>query len=158
VEIIGGLLSIWGIVLFFYGQIVIGIVVALAGFGICMNELDKQKQQKLQNEKIAREKQLKEKQKTTVSKSTSTYRKPNNSKIKDTFDDDYEEYVQIRFDNYLRIYTYIAPRGKKLIPGSRIRIRTHEGIKTVTVVKGNYKQKRMHDLNYKVLNVVERDV
>lgn len=66
---------------------------------------------------------------------------------------DYEEYVEVRFNNYYRTYTYLAPIGRLLKAGDRINIVTNDGIKSVTVVKGNYKCLKKTDMIYKRINI-----
>lgn len=67
---------------------------------------------------------------------------------------DFEVYVIIRFDNYYRDYTYLAPKDKFLQTNERVRIATKEGPKYVTVVKGNHKCPRKTDMTYKRLEIL----
>ena len=65
-----------------------------------------------------------------------------------------EEYVIIKFDNYYREYTYLAPKNRVLKANERVKIATNQGPKMVTVVKGNYKSPRKTDMMYKRLDVL----
>ena len=66
-----------------------------------------------------------------------------------------EVYVIVRFDNYPKLYTYLAPTNRFLKSGERVRIRTSAGeIKYVTVVKGNHKCPVKTDMHYSRLNIV----
>ena len=67
---------------------------------------------------------------------------------------DFEVYVIIRFDNYYRDYTYLAPKDRFLQTNERVRIATKEGPKYVTVVKGNHKCPRKTDMTYKRLEIL----
>ena len=85
------------------------------------------------------------------------YIKSNNVKSKNNSNNQkrMEVYVIVRFDNYPKEYTYLAPKDRFLKSGERVRIRTSAGeIKYVTVVKGNHKCPIKTDMYYSRLEII----
>ena len=96
--------------------------------------------------------------KNEENKSTNNrYTKSNNVKSENNSNNQkrMEVYVIVRFDNYPKQYTYLAPTDRFLKSGERVRIRTRAGeIKYVTVVKGNHKCPVKTDMYYSRLEII----
>ena len=85
------------------------------------------------------------------------YIKSNNDKSENNSNNQkhMEVYLIVRFDNYHKQYTYLAPTDRLLKSGERVRIRTSSGeIKYVTVVKGNHECPIKTDMYYSRLEII----
>ncbi len=145
---IGGVLFIGGIMALFNG-LPYGIMAIIVGWFMMQSELDSGNKNNNSSSSILN---------NNVNKSTNnTYKKPssikttNNSYNQKTM----EVYVIVRFDNYPKQYTYLAPLNRFLKTGERVRIKTGSGeIKWVTVVKGNFKCPVKTDMHYSRINIL----
>lgn len=146
--IIGGVLFLVGIMGLFEGMpgFIIAIIIGWIMMESELNEINKNNNSSnhiLKNEE---------------NKSTNNiYIKSNNVKSENNSNNQkrMEVYVIVRFDNYPKLYTYLAPTNRFLKSGERVRIRTSAGeIKYVTVVKGNHKCPVKTDMHYSRLNIV----
>ena len=155
-EEFGGFLIAVGVIALFCGQPA-GIIVGIIGFvlynlGSAKREEETRKRQLREYEQRKQEEaellfKTFPQRRVTASKSN-LYEPKTSSK-----QDDFEVYVQVQFDNYHKTYTYLAPNDRFLKTGERIRIMTNEGIKSVTVVKGNYNCPKKTDMYYKRIDI-----
>lgn len=67
-----------------------------------------------------------------------------------------EDYVDVVFDGFDRIYTYISPTGEKLAKGDKYLINGNDGPEPVEIVRGTYTDKVKSGLNYKVLPIINK--
>ncbi len=146
--IIGGVLILVGIMGLFEGMP--GFIIAIIiGWIMMKSELNETNKNNNSSNHIL---------KNEENKSTNNiYIKSNNVKSENNNNNQkrMEVYVIIRFDNYPKLYTYLAPTDRFLKSGERVRIRTRAGeIKYVTVVKGNHKCPVKTDMHYSRLNIV----
>lgn len=146
--IIGGVLILVGIMGLFEGMP--GFIIAIIiGWIMMKSELNETNKNNNSSNHIL---------KNEENKSTNNiYIKSNNVKSENNNNNQkrMEVYVIIRFDNYPKLYTYLAPTNRFLKSGERVRIRTSAGeIKYVTVVKGNHKCPVKTDMHYSRLNIV----
>lgn len=76
-------------------------------------------------------------------------------KVAKLIDSNLETYVKIRFYRSDRTLIYVAPKGKVLNKGDKIKVRIDEDtVRTAVVVKGNYTRKRYKNYNYKTLDLI----
>ena len=147
-DFLGGILFIAGIFGLFSGEP--GFIIAIIiGWIMMESELNKTNKNNNSSNHIL---------KNEENKSTNNiYIKSNNVKSENNSNNQkpMEVYVIVRFDNYPKLYTYLAPTNRFLKSGERVRIRTSAGeIKYVTVVKGNHKCPVKTDMHYSRLNIV----
>ena len=168
--IIGGVLFLGGIIGLFEGMpgFIIAIIIGWIMMESELNETNKNNNSSnhiLKNEDNSSNHILKNEDnssnhilKNEENKSTNNrYKKSNNVKSENNSNNQkpMEVYVIVRFDNYPKLYTYLAPTNRFLKSGERVRIRTSSGeIKYVTVVKGNHKCPVKTDMHYSRLNIV----
>lgn len=69
-----------------------------------------------------------------------------------------ELYVDVQFNNYYKVYTYIAPSDTILYTGDRVYISSRGIAKLVTIVRGTYVAPKKTDMHYVVLEIIEKDV
>lgn len=149
-----------GIYLIFIGIIllidvpILGIICIAIGLSFIKTALDSKKKTNIEKRSSENDAQnklyVRSDQRNLFKKhksSTNTYNQRNNSGTI------YETYVDVRFDNYYRTYTYLAPIGRLLKAGERINIVTNDGIKSVTVVNGNYKCLKKTDMIYRRIKI-----
>lgn len=67
-----------------------------------------------------------------------------------------EDYVDVSFEEFDRVYTYISPSGKKLTTGDKYIISGNSGPETVKIVRGTYTDKVKKEFNYKVLPIINK--
>lgn len=147
-DFLGGILFIVGIVGLFSGEP--GFIIAII-IGYIMMEIEMSKNKKNNNSNNHMFKNEENKNINNMYIKTNNVKSENNSNNQKPM----EVYVIVRFDNYPKLYTYLAPTNRFLKSGERVRIRTSAGeIKYVTVVKGNHKCPVKTDMHYSRLNIV----
>ena len=85
----------------------------------------------------------------------------NNTYNNDSYDYSTENYVDVIFEGFDRIYTYISPVGEELKQGEKYIISGNNGPETIEIVRGTYNARTKTGLNYKVLpiiNKIEEDI
>lgn len=147
-DFLGGILLIVGIIGLFSGEP--GFIIAIIIGCIIMEvEISENKKNKNSNNHMFKNEENKN--------INNMYIKTNNVKSENNSNNQkpMEVYVIVRFDNYPKLYTYLAPTNRFLKSGERVRIRTSAGeIKYVTVVKGNHKCPVKTDMHYSRLKIV----
>lgn len=140
-------------------MVLIAIIIAIIGCAIIIEKMEYSNNEKEQQQQYRSmyedEANYAKSYSENVSKNNSSGVKLSFSEVKDNVPDGYERYVEVTFDNYYRVYTYIAPRKISLKKGQRVLIYTQDGRKYVTIHNEPYITKRKTDKNYKVLDVAE---
>lgn len=146
--IIGGVLFLVGIMGLFEGMP--GFIIAIIiGWIMMQSELNENNKNNNSSNDILKNEENKN--------TNNIYIKSNNVKSENNSNNQkrMEVYVIVRFDNYHKQYTYLAPTDRFLKNGERVRIRTSAGeIKYVTVVKGNHKCPIKTDMYYSRLEII----
>ena len=146
--IIGGVLFIVGIIGLFSGEP--GFIIAIIiGWIMMQSELNESNKNNNNSSNLT----LKNKENKNTN---DMYIKTNNVKLENNSNNQkqMEVYVIVRFDNYPKLYTYLAPTDRFLKSGERVKIRTSAGeVKYVTVVKGNHKCPVKTDMHYSRLHI-----